>query len=112
MPEPRLLCASPALYGPFRASPRLTKLVTWSHPSPSLPSGSVPMAETLARTAQLHVRLLPEMKRAVKVHCAQVGTTEQAWVEHLIEAELRKQAPELLPPRQHAASRCPPKGTR
>lgn len=70
------------------------------------------MAETLARTAQLHVRLLPEMKRAVKVHCAQVGTTEQAWVEHLIEAELRRQAPELLPPRQRRTTERKPRGGR
>lgn len=67
------------------------------------------MAETLARTAQLHVRLLPEMKRAVKVHCAQTGTTEQAWVERLIEAELREQAPGLLPLQQPTVMQRPPR---
>ena len=58
------------------------------------------MTETLARTVQLYVCSTPDLKKAVKIHCAQVGTTDQAWVEHLIAAELEKQAPELRPPRQ------------
>jgi hypothetical protein len=70
------------------------------------------MTDTLARSAQIHVRVTPDVKRAVKVHCAQTGTTEQAWVERMIEAELYKRAPELLPPRQRRASGRPPRGSR
>ena len=69
------------------------------------------MSETLAKkSAQIHVRVTPDVKRAVKVHCAQMGTTEQAWVGRMIEAELHKRAPELLPPRQRRASGRPPRG--
>lgn len=69
------------------------------------------MTDMLAKSAQIHIRLSPDVKRAVKIHCAQAGTTEQAWVLDLIEAALAKQAPELLP-RQRRASGRPPRGSR
>ncbi len=69
------------------------------------------MTDTLAKFAQIHIRVSPNVKRAVKIHCAQAGTTEQAWVHTLIEAALSKQAPELLP-RQRRASERPPRGSR
>lgn len=68
------------------------------------------MPDTL-RTAQIHIRITPALKRAVKVHCAQAGLTEQAWIERLIEADLGKQAPDLLRRLRRASDRQP-KGSR
>jgi hypothetical protein len=65
------------------------------------------MSDTPTKTAQIHIRVTPNVKRAVKVHCAQMGTTEQAWVERMIETALHKRAPELLPPWQRRASGRP-----
>jgi hypothetical protein len=69
------------------------------------------MPNTLARTAQIHIRVSPALKRAVKVHCAQAGITEQAWIERLIEADLGKQAPDLHRRLRRASAR-PPRGSR
>ncbi|MCC7013394.1 MAG: hypothetical protein IT454_12590 [Planctomycetes bacterium] len=70
------------------------------------------MADMLAKSAQIHVRVTPELKRAVKVLCARTGTTEQAWVERMIEAELKTRAPQLPSPRQRRAPGRPPMGSR
>lgn len=67
------------------------------------------MTDTLAKFAQIHIRVTTDLKRAVKVHCAQTGVTEQAWVQNLIEAALSKQAPELRP-RQRREHARPPRG--
>lgn len=69
------------------------------------------MNPTLAKSAQIHIRVTTDLKRAVKVHCAQTGVTEQAWVQQLIEAALSEQAPELRPRQERAATR-PPRGQR
>lgn len=53
------------------------------------------MTDTPMKTSQIHVRVTPEFKKAVKMFCVREGTTEQAWVLELIEAELAKQAPDL-----------------
>ncbi len=63
------------------------------------------MPDTL-RTAQIHIRVTPALKRAVKVHCAQAGITEQAWIQRLIEADLGKQAPGLLTRPRRASGRA------
>lgn len=68
------------------------------------------MEDTLAKSAQIHVRVTPATKRAVKVHCALAGTTEQAWIEQMVEAALKKQAPELLPRPRRASGRAPRSG--
>ena len=60
------------------------------------------MAELSGKTSQIHVRVPPEFKKALKMFCVREGTTEQAWLSELIETELRKKAPDLwsdkLPP--------------
>ena len=60
------------------------------------------MAELSGKTSQIHVRVPPEFKKALKIFCVREGTTEQAWLSELIETELRKKAPDLrsekLPP--------------
>ena len=53
------------------------------------------MAESSNKTSQIHVRVPPEFKRALKMFCVREGTTEQAWLSELIEAELRNRAPDL-----------------
>lgn len=63
------------------------------------------MDDTLAKSAQIHVRVTPATKRAVKIHCAQTGTTEQAWVERMIHAELKKRPRELHPRSQGRVAR-------
>lgn len=56
------------------------------------------IADTSNATAQIHVRVTPEFKRAVKMFCVRQGTTEQAWISRMIEDELSRQAPELWDP--------------
>lgn len=51
--------------------------------------------KSAARTRQIHVRISAAMKKAVKMFCVRQGTTEQAWVEGLIEDRLRRKAPDL-----------------
>ena len=53
------------------------------------------MAESSSKTSQIHVRVPPEFKRALKMFCVREGTTEQAWLSELIETELKKKAPDL-----------------
>jgi hypothetical protein len=38
------------------------------------------MAESSNKTSQIHVRVPPEFKRALKIFCVREGTTEQAWI--------------------------------
>jgi hypothetical protein len=45
--------------------------------------------------SQIHVRLPSELKRIVKMYCAQEGVTEQAWLLDLIKAEMEEKAPNL-----------------
>ena len=60
------------------------------------------MAELSGKAAQIHVRVPPEFKKALKIFCVREGTTEQAWLSELIETELKRKAPDLwsgkLPP--------------
>ena len=44
---------------------------------------------------QIHVRVVPDLKKAVKMFCVRESTTEQSWVHALIEAELKRKAPDL-----------------
>ena len=53
------------------------------------------MAESSNKKSQIHVRVPPEFKRALKMFCAREGTTEQAWISELIETELKSKAPDL-----------------
>ena len=53
------------------------------------------MTESSGKTSQIHVRVPPEFKRALKIFCVREGTTEQAWISELIEAELKNKAPDL-----------------
>jgi predicted DNA-binding protein len=53
------------------------------------------MAESSGKTSQIHVRVPPELKKAVKMFCIREGTTEQAWLSELIESELKTRAPDL-----------------
>ncbi len=53
------------------------------------------MSESQGKTSQIHVRVPPEFKKALKMFCVREGTTEQAWLSELIETELKKKAPEL-----------------
>ena len=53
------------------------------------------MAQLPNKTSQIHVRVPPEFKRALKMFCVREGTTEQAWLSELIEAELKNKAPDL-----------------
>ena len=53
------------------------------------------MAESSNKTSQIHVRVPPEFKRALKMFCVREGTTEQAWISELIETELKSKAPDL-----------------
>ena len=46
--------------------------------------------------AQIHVRVSPEFKRALKVYCAREGITEQRWTQMALETALSKCAPDLL----------------
>ena len=53
------------------------------------------MVESSSKTSQIHVRVPPEFKRALKMFCVREGTTEQAWISELIETELKSKAPDL-----------------
>lgn len=53
------------------------------------------MADSPSKTSQIHVRVPPEFKRALKIFCVREGTTEQAWISELIETELKSKAPDL-----------------
>jgi len=53
------------------------------------------MAESSNKTSQIHVRVPPAFKKALKIFCVREGTTEQAWISELIEAELKNKAPDL-----------------
>ncbi len=53
------------------------------------------MGESSSKTSQIHVRVPPEFKRALKMYCVREGTTEQAWISDLIETELKNKAPDL-----------------
>ena len=53
------------------------------------------MAESSNKTSQIHVRVPPEFKKALKIFCVREGTTEQAWISKLIETELKSKAPDL-----------------
>lgn len=55
------------------------------------------MTESSSKTSQIHVRVPPEFKRALKIFCVREGTTEQAWLSELIETELKSKAPDLWP---------------
>jgi len=50
------------------------------------------------RVRQIHIRVTPELKKALKVFCAREGVTEQSWLRGVIEAEMSKQAADLWPP--------------
>ena len=53
------------------------------------------MAESSGKISQIHVRVPTEFKKALKIFCVREGTTEQAWLSELIEAELKSKAPDL-----------------
>jgi predicted DNA-binding protein len=53
------------------------------------------MADSSDKTSQIHVRVPPEFKKALKIFCVREGTTEQAWISELIETELKSKAPDL-----------------
>ncbi len=53
------------------------------------------MAGSSNKTSQIHVRVPPEFKKALKMFCVREGTTEQAWISELIETELKNKAPDL-----------------
>ena len=53
------------------------------------------MADSSGKTSQIHVRVPPEFKKALKIFCVREGTFEQAWLSELIETELRNKAPDL-----------------
>jgi hypothetical protein len=56
-------------------------------------------------TAQIHIRVPSDFKKAVKIYCIRLGTTEQAWIFRIVEAELARQASDLWPsPTQSAPS--------
>jgi predicted DNA-binding protein len=57
--------------------------------------GTAATGNDARKPAQVHVRVSPEFKRALKMFCVREGTTEQRWVGELIEAELVKRAPDL-----------------
>lgn len=48
-----------------------------------------------ATTSQIHVRVSPDLKKAVKMFCVRDNTTEQSWINTLIENELHRKAPDL-----------------
>lgn len=47
------------------------------------------------KTHQVHVRVSSDFKKALKMFCVRNGTTEQAWILRLIQAELTRKAPDL-----------------
>ena len=44
---------------------------------------------------QIHVRVSPDLKKAVKMFCVREGETEQSWLHGLIEGALKRRAPDL-----------------
>ncbi len=53
------------------------------------------MVEDHGKVAQVHLRVAPDLKKAVKMYCVREGITEQAWIHGLIETELSRRAPDL-----------------
>lgn len=47
------------------------------------------------RSAQIHVRISPALKRALKMHCVRRDVTEQQRVGDLVEMQLASEAPDL-----------------
>jgi len=56
-------------------------------------------------TRQIHVRVPPDLKKAVKMFCVRSGTTEQSWIHTLIEGELHRKAPDLWTPSTKESTR-------
>ena len=54
------------------------------------------MSVTGQKRSQIHVRVSPDFKKAVKMFCVREGTTERTWILDHLEAELAKRAPDLL----------------
>ena len=46
-------------------------------------------------TAQIHVRVSADFKRALKIYCAGAGITEQRWMEDVLKRAFAQCAPEL-----------------
>lgn len=44
---------------------------------------------------QIHVRVSPDLKKAVKMFCVRQSETEQSWLHALIDSELKRRAPDL-----------------
>lgn len=63
---------------------------------PDRPQGYRRMTSS-GKAAQVHVRVGSEFKRALKMFCVREGTTEQAWIVALLEAEVSRLAPDLWP---------------
>jgi hypothetical protein len=48
-----------------------------------------------AAIRQIHGRVAPDLKKAIKMFCVREGATEQSWVHDLVEGELKRRAPDL-----------------
>lgn len=48
-----------------------------------------------AAMRQIHVRVSPDLKKAVKMYCVRGNTTEQSWIHALVQDELHRKAPDL-----------------
>jgi hypothetical protein len=53
---------------------------------------------------QIHIRVTPEFKRALKIYCAREGITGQRWAQVTLETALGECAPDLLRNRSTRAS--------
>lgn len=56
-------------------------------------------SDQTARAPQVHIRVEPALKRALRIYCAREGTTEQQWVTRALEEGLTRDAPDLWPER-------------
>jgi hypothetical protein len=70
------------------------------------------MTDRFEKVAQVHVRVPPKLKRAVKMYCASQDMTEQALILRLLDAELRRRAPSLWPRKTVRASKRRERGRR
>ena len=63
------------------------------------------MANYPNKTAQIHVRVSRELKKALKMHCVRQDTTEQDWISKLVAGELARKAPDLWPEKKPASKK-------
>lgn len=82
---------------PHRRPPRvdLPRVGWYKHTKLPTPRMTPTQRHRHPTSAQVHIRVSPEFKRALKVFCAREGLTEQQWTSAVLHRALSSDAPDL-----------------